>query len=172
LGRFGFGYLPLPCLLIPAASIAAGHETGPAHRAHRAFYGHVKESIRKHWSTYWYWSGLGERIGYSALSEIRRFRLSRSRRRQPTPLELVDKNDVRDDLLPVVLDRRQAPPVPHLRLRRRCRWFNIFVDFTNRFVWYRCRWVRIWGSRPSRRPAPVLACRYTPGCSSVCHFEQ
>src|ERR1700682_5552813 len=32
--------------------------------------------------------------------------------------------------------------------------FNVFVDFTNRFVWYRCRWVRAWGSRPSRRPAP------------------
>jgi integrase len=29
---------------------------------------------------------------------------------------------------------------------------------------YRCRWFRAWGSRPSRRPAPVLACRYTPGC--------
>jgi hypothetical protein len=40
--------------------------------------------------------------------------------------------------------------------------FNVFVDFTNRFVWYRCRWVRAWGSRASRRPAPVLACRYTP----------
>jgi NAD(P)-dependent dehydrogenase (short-subunit alcohol dehydrogenase family) len=50
--------------------------------------------------------------------------------------------------------------------------FNVFADFTNRFVWYRCRWVRAWGSRPSRRPAPVLACRYTPGCSSVCHFER
>jgi len=31
---------------------------------------------------------------------------------------------------------------------------------------------RAWGSRPSRRPAPVLACRHTPGCSSVCHFER
>src|SRR5579863_4460530 len=28
------------------------------------------------------------------------------------------------------------------------------------------------GSRPSRRPAPVLAYRHTPGCSSVCHFER
>src|SRR5580704_14518756 len=36
------------------------------------------------------------------------------------------------------------------------------ADFTNRFVWYRCRCVRAWGSRPSRRRAPVLACRYTP----------
>ena len=50
--------------------------------------------------------------------------------------------------------------------------FNVFVDFTNRFVWYRSRWVRAWGSRPSRRPAPVLVCRYTPGCSSLCHFER
>ena len=50
--------------------------------------------------------------------------------------------------------------------------FNVFAAFTNRFVWYRCRWVRAWSSRPSRRPAPVLACRYTPGCSSVCHFER
>jgi site-specific recombinase XerD len=33
-------------------------------------------------------------------------------------------------------------------------------------------WVKAWGSRPSRRPAPVLACRYTPGCSSICHLEQ
>ena len=33
----------------------------------------------------------------------RDFRLPRSRRRQTTPLELVDKNDVRDELLPVVL---------------------------------------------------------------------
>jgi hypothetical protein len=50
--------------------------------------------------------------------------------------------------------------------------FNVFADFTNRFVWYRSRWVRAWGSRPSRRPAPVLACRYTPGRSSICHFER
>ena len=35
--------------------------------------------------------------------------------------------------------------------------FNVFVDITNRLVWYRCRWVRTWGPRPSRRPAPVLA---------------
>jgi len=35
---------------------------GP-HSAHRAFYGHVKESIRKHWPTYRHWSGLVERIG-------------------------------------------------------------------------------------------------------------
>jgi hypothetical protein len=34
------------------------------------------------------------------------------------------------------------------------------------------RWVRAWGSRPSRRPAPVLGCRYTPGSSSVCYFER
>ena len=47
--------------------------------------------------------GLGKRIGDYALTEIRRFRLPRSRRRQTTPVELVDKNDVRDDLLPVVL---------------------------------------------------------------------
>jgi hypothetical protein len=40
--------------------------------------------------------------------------------------------------------------------------FNVLADFTNRFVWYRCRWVRAWGSRPSRRPAPALACRCTP----------
>jgi hypothetical protein len=46
------------------------------------------------------------------------------------------------------------------------------VDFTNRFVWFRSRWVRARDSRPCRRPAPVLACRYTPGCSSVCHFER
>ena len=39
---------------------------------------------------------------------------------------------------------------------------SAIVDFTNRFVWYRSRWVRAWRSRPSRRPAPVLACRYTP----------
>ena len=48
-------------------------------------------------------SELGERIGVYALTEIRRFRLPRSRRRQTAPLELVDKNDVRDDLLRVVL---------------------------------------------------------------------
>ena len=40
----------------------------------------------------------------------------------------------------------------------------------NRFVWSQCRWVRAWGSRPSRTPAPMLAFRYTPGCLSVCHF--
>jgi hypothetical protein len=34
------------------------------------------------------------------------------------------------------------------------------------------RWVKAWGSRPSRRPAPVLACRHTPGRSSVCRFER
>src|SRR6202167_1499532 len=28
------------------------------------------------------------------------------------------------------------------------------------------------GCRCSRRPAPVLACRYTPGRSSICHFER
>ena len=39
---------------------------------------------------------------------------------------------------------------------------SAIVDFTNRFMWHRCRWVRAWGSRASRRPAPVLACRYTP----------
>ena len=39
-------------------------------------------------------------------------------------------------------------------------------------VWFRCRWVRAWGSLPFRRLAPVLACRYTPGCSSLCHFER
>jgi hypothetical protein len=27
-------------------------------------------------------------------------------------------------------------------------------------------------SRPSRRRATVQACRYTPGCSSLCHFER
>ena len=31
LGRFGFGDFPLPCLLIPAASTAAGQEPTPAH---------------------------------------------------------------------------------------------------------------------------------------------
>jgi hypothetical protein len=36
----------------------------------------------------------------------------------------------------------------------------------------RSRWVRAWISCPPRRPAPVLACRYIPGCSSVCHFER
>jgi len=50
--------------------------------------------------------------------------------------------------------------------------FNVFVDFTNRIVWCRCPCVRAWGSRPSRRPAPVLACRHTPGRSSICHFER
>ena len=50
--------------------------------------------------------------------------------------------------------------------------FSVFVDIMNRLVWYRCRWVRAWCSRASRRPAPVLACRYTPGCSSVCRFER
>jgi len=50
--------------------------------------------------------------------------------------------------------------------------FNVFVDFTNRLVGYRSRRVRAWGSRPSRRPAPALACRYTPGRSSICHFER
>jgi len=50
--------------------------------------------------------------------------------------------------------------------------FNVFVDITNRLVWYRCRRVRTWGSRPSRRPGPVLACRHTPGRSSICHFER
>src|SRR5208337_2284595 len=39
-------------------------------------------------------------------------------------------------------------------------------------VWCRCPYVRAWGSRHSRRPAPVLACRYTPGRSSVCHSER
>src|SRR5450432_4287270 len=42
--------------------------------------------------------------------------------------------------------------------------FNVFVDIMNRLVWHRCRWVRAWGSRASRRPAPMLAYRYTPGC--------
>ena len=50
--------------------------------------------------------------------------------------------------------------------------FNVFVDLTNRFVWYRSRRVKAWGSRPSRMPAPMLACRYTPGRSSICHFER
>jgi hypothetical protein len=50
--------------------------------------------------------------------------------------------------------------------------FSVFVDFTNRFVWYRCPCVRAWGSRPSRMPAPVLACRHTHGRSSICHFER
>jgi len=57
-------------------------------------------------------------------------------------------------------------------VQKALRLFNVFVDFTNRFVWYRCRWVRTWGSRPSRRPAPVLAYRYTPERSSICHFER
>ena len=34
------------------------------------------------------------------------------------------------------------------------------------------RWVRAWGSWPSRRPAPVLACRCTPGYASTCHFRR
>ena len=50
--------------------------------------------------------------------------------------------------------------------------FDGLADFTNRFVSYRCRWVRAWGSRPSRRPAPVPACRYTPGSSSLSHLER
>src|SRR6266699_7333631 len=50
--------------------------------------------------------------------------------------------------------------------------FNVFVDFTNRIVWCRCPCVRAWDSRPSRRPAPVLACRCTPGSSSRCRFER
>jgi hypothetical protein len=45
------------------------------------------------------------------------------------------------------------------------RWF----DNTKEKV---CRPFRAWGSRPFRRPAPVLPCRYTPECSSVCHFER
>jgi hypothetical protein len=43
---------------------------------------------------------------------------------------------------------------------------------TNRLEWYRCRWVRAWGSHPPRRPAPVLACQRTHGCLSLCHFER
>ena len=31
--------------------------------------------------------------------------------------------------------------------------------------------VSAWGSCLSRRPAPTLACRYTPGCSSLCHSQ-
>src|ERR1700691_4035812 len=58
------------------------------------------------------------------------------------------------------------------RLRSALPLCTVSEDFTNRFVWYRCRWVRAWGSRPSQRPAPVLACRYTPGRSSICHFER
>jgi hypothetical protein len=27
-------------------------------------------------------------------------------------------------------------------VQKALRLFNVFVDFTNRFVWYRCRWVR------------------------------
>jgi len=34
------------------------------------------------------------------------------------------------------------------------------------------RWVKAWGSRPSRRLAPELACRCTPGSSSICHSER
>jgi hypothetical protein len=34
------------------------------------------------------------------------------------------------------------------------RLFNVFVGFTNPFEWYRCRWVRAWGSRPSRSEPP------------------
>ena len=34
------------------------------------------------------------------------------------------------------------------------------------------RWVRAGGSRPSWRPAPVPACRYTPGSSSLSHLER
>ena len=30
-------------------------------------------------------------------------------------------------------------------VQKALRLFNVFVDFTNRFVWYRCRWVRAWG---------------------------
>jgi hypothetical protein len=45
--------------------------------------------------------------------------------------------------------------------------FNVFVDIMNRLVWHRCRWVRAWGSRPSRWPAPVLACHILP---DVRHF--
>ena len=45
------------------------------------------------------------------------------------------------------------------------------VDFTNRFG-YRSRRVRAWGSRASRRPAPMLACRCTPGSSSACRLER
>lgn len=32
--------------------------------------------------------------------------------------------------------------------------------------------VRTWSSRPPPRPAPVLACRHIPGCSSVFHLER
>ncbi len=34
--------------------------------------------------------------------------------------------------------------------------FNVFVDFTNRFVWYGCRWVRGWGSRHLGGPRQCL----------------
>ena len=50
--------------------------------------------------------------------------------------------------------------------------FNVLVDIMTRLVWCRCRWVRAWGSRASRRPAPVLACRCIPGSSSACRFER
>ena len=97
-----------------------------------------------------------------ARTEIRRFRLPRSRRRQTTPLELVDKNDVRDDLLRVVLGQTAGASCSSFTVQKASSLFNIFVDFSNHFVWYQRRGVRIWGSRPYRRPAPVLACRCTP----------
>jgi len=66
-----------------------------------------------------------------------------------------------DDLSPRVRSLETALPL-----------FNIFAELRNRFVWYLFPWVGDRGSRPSGRPAPELACRYTPGCSSVCHFER
>ena len=93
---------------------------------------------------------------------------------QPTPLELVDKNDMRDDLLPVLSsdhDRRRLFPV--YGSEGVVSTLPYFVDLYDRFVWYRCRSGQdSWGSRPYWRTAPVLAYRHTHGCSSVCHFER
>src|ERR1700688_1208597 len=105
------------------------------------------------------------------------FRWPRGRRRQTTPPHSRSSNRLKqetarpsqfpqdDPSFPAGSGIRASPSSP-------CRVADVFVDITNRFVWYRCRWVRAWGSRPFRRPAPVLACRHTPGRSSVCHFER
>ncbi|WP_334266666.1 hypothetical protein [Edaphobacter sp. HDX4] len=47
-----------------------------------------------------------------------------------------------------------------------CRTENTLTEI------HQFRMAKAWDSRPSRRPAPGLGCRYTPGSSSPCHFER
>ena len=56
-----------------------------------------------------------------------------------------------------------------LTVQKALRLFNVFVDFTNRFVWYRCRWV-ILDNRPDytppeNKPKPIF--QPSVGCLGV-----